>query len=221
VNNAMFDYPKQAEFNRIVPKAKIYAFAKPTRAVRNRFVSQVAEIVWKYKLSPETVNLPARQGVQEIQIFVIALKTAELAEDVLRAMDRAIPSPIFFDLTFDGRVKFTAAYKRPGADPSKPVVDVYFETDWQAAGIVRPPLPVALDLAGLYAQMLQSLLPVSARAGEPIQTQVERARLIRLTENECRRLEARIHKEGQFNRKVEINSELRRCKAELDQLLEP
>jgi hypothetical protein len=217
----MFDYPKQAEFNRIVPKAKIYAFAKPTRAVRNRFVSQVAEIVWKYKLSPETVNLPARQGVQEIQIFAIALKTAELAEDVLRAMDRAIPSPIFFDLTFDGRVKSTAAYKRPsGADASKPVVDVYFETGWQPAGNARPPLPVALDLAGLYAQMLQGLLPVPPRPGEPIQGQVERARLIRMKENECRRLEARIRQEVQFNRKVEINAELRRSKAELDELLE-
>jgi hypothetical protein len=218
----MFDYPKQAEFNRVVPKAKIYAFAKPTRAVRNRFVSQVAEIVWKYKLSPETVNLPARQGIQEIQVFAIALKTADLAEEVLRAMDRAIPSPIFFDLTFDGRVKSTAAYKRPGgADASKPVVDVYFETDWRPAGSARPPLPVALDLAGLYAQMLRGLLPVPARAGEPIQAQVERARLIRMTENECRRLGARIHQEVQFNRKVEINAELRCRKAELDQLLEP
>jgi hypothetical protein len=218
----MFDYPKQAEFNRIVPKAKVYAFAKPTRAVRNRFVSQVAEIVWKYKLSPETVNLPARQGVQEIQIFVIALKTAELAEDVLRAMDRAIPSPIFFDLTFDGRVKSTAAYKRPGGiDASKPVVDVYFETEWQPAGIARPPLPVAVDLAGLYAQMLRGLLPLPPRAGEPIEAQVERARLIRVKESECRRLEARILKEVQFNRKVEINAELRHCKAELEQLLEP
>lgn len=218
----MFDYPKQAEFNRIVPKAKIYAFAQPTRAVRNRFVSQVAEIVWKYKLSPETVNLPARQGIQEIQIFSIALKTGELAEDVLRAMDRAIPSPIFFDLTWNDRVKSTAAYKRPGVvDASKPVVDDYFETDWQPAGIARPPLPVALDLAGLYEQMLRGLLPLAARTGEPINSQVERARLIRIKQNECRRLEARIRQEVQFNRKVEINAELRCRKAELDQLLEP
>ncbi len=218
----MFDYPKQAEFNRIVPKAKIYAFARPTRAVRNRFVSQVAEIVWKYKLSPETVNLPARRGIHEIQIFVIALKTADLAEDVLRAMDRAIPSPIFFDLTFDGHVKSVAAYKRPGAvGASKPAVDDYFETDWQPVGIARPPLPVALDLAGLYAQMLRRLLPVPPRAGEAIHRQVERARHIRMRENECRRLEARLRQEVQFNRKVEINAELRCRKAELDQLLEP
>jgi hypothetical protein len=218
----MFDYPKQAEFNRTVPKAKIYAFASPSRGVRNRFVSQVAEIVWKYKLSPETINLPACPGVQEIQVFSVILKTGELAEDVLRTMDRAIPSPIFFDLVWDGRVKCTAAYKRPGAaDALKPVVDVYFETEWQPEGAVRPPLPVALDLAGLYEQMLRQLLPIQPRAGEPIDSQVERARLIRVKETECRRLEARIQQELQFNRKVEVNGELRRCQAELRQLRRP
>lgn len=218
----MFDYPAKAEFNRILPKSKIYAFAKPGRAVRDRFVSQVAEIVWKYKLSPETINLPAREGIQEIQIFVIALKTPELAEDVLRVIDRAIPSPIFFDLTFNGRVKSAAAYKRPrGTAASKSVVDAYFETDWQPAGVARPTLPVALDLAGLYEQMLRRLLPISPRADEPIQSQVERACLIGAKEKECRRLEARIRQEVQFNRKIEINAELRRCKAELCQLMEP
>ena len=72
----MFAYPKQAEFNRPVPKNKIYGYAKPSRVIRDRFVSQVSEIVWKYKLAPETVNLPAhRQGklpVHEIQVFEIA-----------------------------------------------------------------------------------------------------------------------------------------------------
>src|SRR5947209_14991383 len=109
----MFDYPKQAEFNRIVPKSKIYGFGKPSRGVRSRFAAQVSEIVWKYKLSPETINLPARHGVEEIQVFGIALKTGEVAEEILRTIDRAIPSPIFFELTSGGRIKFMAAYKRP------------------------------------------------------------------------------------------------------------
>jgi hypothetical protein len=102
----MFDYPKQAELNRILPKSKIYAHARPGRALRDCFTSQIGEIVWKYKLSPETVNLPARQGIHEIQVFVIALKTAALAPEVLRTIDRSIPSPLFFELTFQNQVRF-------------------------------------------------------------------------------------------------------------------
>jgi hypothetical protein len=96
----MFLYPDHALVQRSLPKNKIYANARPTRAVRDRFVSQVAEIVWRYKLSPDTVRLPARGGIEEIQIFEIALKTPELSEDVLRTIDRAIPSLLFFELTF-------------------------------------------------------------------------------------------------------------------------
>ena len=57
----MFAYPKQAEVNRVVPKIKIYAHAKPSKRVKELFVSEVGEILWKYKLSPETINLPARE----------------------------------------------------------------------------------------------------------------------------------------------------------------
>ena len=66
----MFVSPPKALFNRPLPKSKIYAFAKPTRAIKDRFVTGIQDIVWKYKLAPETVNLPARHSIQEIQVFV-------------------------------------------------------------------------------------------------------------------------------------------------------
>ena len=220
----MFAYPKQAELNRPVPKNKIYGYAKPSRAIRNRVVSQVSEIVWKYKLAPQTVNLPAKHSVHEIQVFEVALKTGELAEDVLRTMDKAIPSLLFFELTFDGRVKFAAAYKRPNeANSRKNVVEAYFETPWQSANKSRPTLPVALDLAGLYEQMLHrhmlgSPMALTPRSGESLQAMADRASLIRTKENECRQLEDRIKKEIQFNRKVELNTTLRAHRAGLAQL---
>ena len=106
----MFLYPEQTKFGRVLPKNKVYGHAKPSRAVRQRFVDEVGEIVWRHKLAPETLRLPAKPGVAEIQVFEIALKTGELREDVLRTIDRAVPSLIFFELTFEGRVRFAAAY---------------------------------------------------------------------------------------------------------------
>lgn len=219
---AMFAYPKKAEFNRPIPKSKIYEWAKPGRAIRNRFAGQIAEIVWKYKLAPETVNLPARQGVEEVQVFEIALKTGEIAEDVLRTIDKAIPSPIIYELTFDRRFKCVAAYKRPSeAEAGKTVLDSYFETGWESLAAARPPLPVALDMAGLYEQMLRRLLPVPPLPGEPLKLYAERANQIRMKEKECRRIEARIRQEVQFNRKVELNAQLRLRMTELAQLQQP
>lgn len=220
MNHALFHYPKQAAFERILPKNKIYEYAKPSSAVRELFVAQVDKIVWQYKLAPETINLPAKPGVPEIQIFAIALKMPELNEAVLRCIDQAIPYPIIYQLAFDDRIKVKAAYKRPNdADASKWVVDSYFETVWHKSNTERVELPVALDLAGLYEQILRRLLPLPPRPGETIKAQVERLVQLRSKQHEYRKMEVRLQKEQQFNRKVELNSQLRQLNHELTQLL--
>jgi hypothetical protein len=220
----VFLYPEQSKFGRVLPKNKVYGHAKPSRTVRQRFVYEVDEIAWRNKLAPETLRLPAKSGVAEIQVFEIALKTGELREDVLRTIDRAIPSLIFFELTFEGRVRFAAAYKRASElASSQPVVETYFETPWQDITVPRLPLPVALDMAGLYEQMLRahmfaSPFAIRPRAGESLSDSVVRGSRIRAKRRECKQLEAKLRNEAQFNRKVEINALFRACQATLADL---
>jgi len=79
-------------------------------------------------------------------------------------------------------------------------------------------LPVALDLHGLYEQLLRSLLPQPARLGEGLPEQLQRLTQLRSLQGEKRKLETRLHKEIQFNRKVELNAQLRELNAKIDQL---
>lgn len=77
----MFQFPEQTAVNRVLPKTKIYDKARPTKAVRDLFVAEVEQIVWKHKLSPHSplplslnlkslydqmlrafIALPAREG---------------------------------------------------------------------------------------------------------------------------------------------------------------
>jgi hypothetical protein len=181
----------------------------------------VDQIVSRNVLISETVNLPSRDGIEGIQVFEIALKTGELKEDVLRSLDRAIPWRLFFELTFNGQVRFASAFKRSSEGSSgAPVVEDYFVTPWQPSSAPRLSLPVALDLAALYEQMLfrhmeASPLAISTRPGENIVSAVERCKAIRARQREQRRLEAALRRERQFNRKVEINAALRRCQDDL------
>lgn len=219
MSRSLLAYPKQAEFNRVLPKSKIYEHGKPSHAVRGGFVKQINQIVWQYKLAPETINLPSRPSVPEIEIFSIELKTADVSEDVLRCIDKAIPLPIFYNLSFEGRIKTVAAYKRPSdADASRWVVDAYFESPWLPADGERSALPVALDMAGLYEQMLRHLMPTPARSGETLKDHVERQTQLRGKQNEYTKLEARLLREKQFNRKVEMNTQLRALKTEIKAL---
>lgn len=218
----MFAYPKQAEFNRPVPKTKIYAHARPSKRIKELFVAQIGEILWKYKLAPETVNLPPRKGINEIQVFEIALRTPQLDPAVLQVVDKAIPFPLVFQLVFEGQVRFAASYKRPSeADASKWVIEASFQTEPQPQDAERPPLPVALDLAGLYEQIVRRHIPLAPRAGETIAEQVARYNALTAKQKAQRQLEARLAQEKQFNRKVELNAQLREMNNELALLQHP
>ena len=218
----LFDYPKSAAFGRVLPKSKIYEHASPSSGVRGLFVRQVEQIVWQYKLAPETVNLKKSRAVPEIQVFRIALKTGELKYDVLHCIDQAIPFPILFELRYEGKTQAIAAFKRPSdADRAKWVVSDYFESAWLPSEAPRTPLPVVLDLEVLYAHMLTPLMPFPARPGEGLQAFVGRMELIRSKQRELEKCEARLRKEKQFNRKVTINAELRAFKQEIKTLARP
>lgn len=216
---ALFSFPPQAKVGRVVAKNKIYERGSVGSILRDKFIAQVEQITWQYKLAPETINLPPRGGVVEIEIFDIALKTAKLDEDVLRAIDRAIPLPIIFQLHHEQRTRMVATFKRPSeADASRWVIDGYFAGAWLAADDERQPLPVALDLYGLYEQLLRSLLPQRAGPGESLPEQLQRLAQLRGLQDEQRKLEMRLHKEIQFNRKVELNAQLRELQIQIDQL---
>ena len=217
--SALIAFPKQAAFGRVLPKNKIYEHSGANTRVKDLFVKQVEQIVWQYKLAPETLHLPARPGVPEIQIFSIQLKTQELDGDVLRCIDGAIPFPIVFELTFDGRTQVTAAYKRPNeSDASRWVLSDYFATDWLPGDCERTAMPVALHLGGLYKQLLHRLIPLSPRPQETLAALVARVEQAQAKQRELDKTTARLAKEKQFNRKVEINATVRQLKSELESL---
>ncbi len=203
----------------MVPKNRIYEHAGASTALKDLFVTQVDQIVWKFKLAPETINLAATRAVSEIQVFGIGLRIGKLDEEVLRAIDRAIPFPLIFELTWSGKRKAVAAFKRPSeADAAKWVVSEYFATDWAPEDAPRRPLPVALNLGALYDSLLTAMMPMPATNREDIQARVARMETIRTKSREVERIRARLAREKQFNKRVAINSELRKAKQELERL---
>lgn len=219
MTTALFTFPAQAQFGKVLPKSKIYQHANPSAAVKELFVKQVEQIVWQYKLAPETINLPAKAGIPEIQIFTLHLKTPELDESVLRCIDQAIPFAIVFQLHFAEQIKIVAAYKTvKTSDQSMDFIDCYFASAWLPVTSSTQALPVVLDLGSLYHSLLRALIPLTPRANESVPEQIQRYRHWQTKQREYQKLEARLHKEKQFNRKVALNAQLRAVQTELSQL---
>lgn len=218
-HTALFAYPAKATFGRVIPKAKLYEHGTVGTRLKGLFAEQIEQIAWQYKLAPETTNLPASPGVPEIQVFRVRLRTPELHHDVLRCIDKAIPFPIFFELYREDRLQAVACYKRPGEDEAgRLVCSDYFVTDWIAAESPRAALPVALNLGGLYEQLLHALIPLSHRPNESLSDLVERESKVRALRKEMGKTISQLATEKQFNRRVELNAGLRQWKNQLEEL---
>ena len=219
---ALYQYPEKALVNRTIPKTKFYEKADITKTVKDAFIRQIQNIVWAYKLSPETINLNTTKDLLEIQVFNIALKVMDIDEKVLLAIDKAIPHPIIFQLNFEDRIQVKLAYKRINeADPSKWIFDQYFSSPWidsEEIHTSKIALPIALNLTNLYEQILKELLPLKAKTSENIKEQTERYSLIEQKKKEIEQIEKKIRNEKQFNKKVELNSKLKEFKNQLSKL---
>jgi hypothetical protein len=217
--SGFFEYPKSAAFGRVLPKTKIYDHARASPRLKQLFVDQVEQVIWRFKLAPETINLASTKDITEIQVFGVTLRVGNLDEDVLRAIDKAIPYPLIFELAYGGKRRAIAAFKRRNeADGQKWVVSEYFATDWELEDNPRKPLPTALNLGGLYDRLLTALMPPEAGAAEPLETRVRRIEALRAKEREVERIKQRLGREQQFNKRVAINSELRAAINELSEL---
>ena len=222
----LFDYPPATAYGKTVPKSRVASAGKASARVRRALTDAVANIRWSHKLAPETLNLPARTGgelpVAEVQVFRVKLKDPAAGAaplEVLACIDRAVPSPIVFEVIAGERVCVAAAVKRPSAaDGARHVAGELFTTVWTPGNALRVPLPVAADLGLLYEQVLRRLIPVSARPGETVVQQAQRAGQLGVVGREVARLEAAVTREKQFNRKVELNGVLQEQRAAYERL---
>ena len=219
---ALYDYPKSALLKRVVPKTRIYERAQASKALKEKFVTQVDQITWRAKLAPETINLHATKSVPEIQVFRITLKIDTVHDDVLKAIDRAIPFPILFELEYEGQTQIAAAYKRPSeADAAKWVLSDHLRSDWLPADTFRSQLPVALDLGVLYEQILTALMPIVPQTAESLSARMDRTHALKSKEREIGQLKNKLKRETQFNIKMTLHGELQEAQADFEHLKKP
>lgn len=216
----LYRWPPAAKFGRPVPKTKFYEHATLAATVKDKFVSDVRRITWAYKLAESTINLPGSVEVPEVQVFEVESKADDVAEGVLAAIDKAVRTPIIFEISRgegrDGAICMVAAHKRLGT--GAPKLGPYFSTEWQPATSERSALPTAIDLLSLYTALLQPLTPVASRPGENVSDVVGRLTAVRALERQVAALERKLRNEPQLNRKVELRRKLRAKQADLAEL---
>lgn len=216
----MLGLPKTTKFNKQFPKQKFYGKLNVTPTLKRVFIDQIKVIYWRNKIATTTVNLAAGETVTEIEVFEIKLSAPQLDVAVLKQIDKEIPYHILFLLEYEGKYQAWTAYKEAAVTGSNAFkVGTYYHTDW----LPEDELPLKVDglnIDKVYENFVRQI------AGDALQTDSEESLKESVEKDERRRqlqkqiasLQAKVWKEKQLNKQVQLNGELKKLRVELNQL---
>lgn len=216
----MIGLPKSTEFNRRIPKQKFYENLTVSPALKRVFVDQIKVIFWRNKIAATTMNLAAGETVTEIEIFEVKLAEQKLDESVLRQIDKEIPYHIIFLLECDGKYQAWTAYKEAAASGNNAFkVGTYYHTDW----LEEAELPLKIDglsIDKVYENFVRQIAGdvLRAETQESLKDSVDRDNRRQELQKQIAALQLKVRKEKQLNKQVQINTELKKLKKELEDL---
>lgn len=217
----MLGLPKSTEFNKRIPKQKFYDNLTVSPALKRSFVDQIRIIYWANKIAPSTVNLAEGKNVTEIEVFHIRLNQKTLDENVLKQIDREIPYHILFVLEYDGKYKAVIGYKEAaGSGKAAFRVDRYYQTEWMPEDKLTVHLD-GLNIDTVYENFVRQIAGDVLRAATPqesLKKSVARDKRRDDLQKQINKLQAKIRKEKQLNWQMEMNTELKKLRKELEDL---
>ena len=215
----MIGLPKTTEFNKRIPKQKFYENMDISPALKKVFVEQVKIIYWRNKIAASTTNLAAGNDVTELEVFEVRLSSPVLDDSLLRQIDKEIPYHILFLLEYQGKYQAWIGYKEAAASGNKAFkVNGYYHTEWLAED--KLPLKLeGLNVDAVYENFVRQIAGDKLKtevAGESLKESVARDEQKQALQKQIATLQAKIRKEKQLNKQMEMNNELKKLKKELE-----
>ncbi len=211
----VFNLPSQTIVNKVIPKNAFDAYT--TSRQKKKLAEFVERIRWSNKLSPETLNLSGKD-ISEIEIFEIELRKKEEIADLLAVFDKAIPYPIIFFIFYRDQAYISASTKHlHPVQEDISIVDWTFKSDWLKIPDIKMSFDLKKNLDHVYqdfCNQLSSGLSRSKSMNELVAFEQEFFQL----HNKIDKVKASLKRTVQFNRKVELNQELKQLEADLAKL---
>lgn len=214
----MLGFPASTEFNKKIPKQKFYDNLDISPALRRVFVDQIRLVYWRNKLAASTLNIATGEAVTEIEVFEVRLNDPQLDEAVLKQIDKEIPYHILFVLTCNGKAQAWIGYKEAAASGSNAFkVSRYYHTDWMPEDELHLHID-GLNMDAVYESLVRQIAgeKLQTDSGESLKESVERDEKKKQLEKQISTLENKMKKENQLNRRMEMNTELKKIKKVLN-----
>ena len=199
----MFNLPKSCEVNRFIPKKTFYEKIGVSTVIKDEFIDLIDKIIWKYKLSQDTLGVNKTEKIEEIQIFEVNLKEKKFPKNIIKVITKAIPYQILFVIRYNDEVCYSIK-----------VDDIYF-TEWnEDINIIFD----GLSLETIYENIVKSIIKETETKKDFEILLQDKNRQIELNKK-LEQLKNKMKAERQFNKKVELNKQIKQMEQELEVIL--
>lgn len=197
------ELPKNCVVDKFIPKKTFYEKLNIATCVKNEFIDLVDKIVWKYKLSEDTIKINKTKDVEEIEIFEVILKQNKIPKSAINIIVKAIPYKILFILKFEENICYMINSEQN-----------YF-TSWNEE--------INFDFTGINLEVIYQNI-----VKKIIKEDNNNLDFKNILENNLKKeqlakkiisLKNKVKSEKQFNRKVELNQTLRKLEKEMENIV--
>jgi hypothetical protein len=203
----MFKLPSSTIVDKIVPKSSFDEYA--TTKQKKLLSSVVARIKWLNKISTQTVNLQGKE-VNEIQVFELELKEKSNVNELLLLINKVIPYQILFVLRFNEEIMYSISKKHTHpTNENQAVVDWTFSTSWK--NVVEDEFEISLSnsLDSVFQEICFKISGKNQGKEKDIETLIAKEQQLKQLNYSIEKITASIDKCKQFNKKVELNRQLK------------
>ena len=211
----LLSYPQSTVVDKAVPKTMFYKFMEVNPRIKIRFVNDVAQICWLYKLSASTLNVTDREEMKEIEIFVVTLKQQDCPTDLFTFIDTNMPHHIVFILKYEDSYMLLVNYKEwKDGTHTQLKITKSFATTWM------PMDKLTLQIQGqslprIYDNFVAQISGIGEHKAGALSEIVELKKRIAAMESELQSLEKRMRKEPQYDVQVKMNTQVKAKRNEL------
>lgn len=212
----IFNLPNTARVNKVIPKNTFDSYTSSKQ--KKLFSELISRITWTHKISTDTVNLIARE-IKEIQVFRIELKQKQDVQQVLDLIDKLIPYNIIFVIDYDGMIYLSTSVKHPHpANEDNTVIDWTFKTDWFHPIECSYTLSLKKNIDSIYHDFCVQLTGKNKLVEKSLSDIIAFKKVEKSIKSEISNLKSKIANCNQFNKKVEMNLQLRAFEKKLKEL---
>ena len=195
-----------------------YKFMEVNPRMKSRFVNDVVNITWLYKLSASTLNVTDTEEMKEIEVFVVNLKQSDCPTDLFTFIDINMPHHIVFVLVHDNCAMLLINYKDWTDDThTKFRIRQAFASPWMLLADLELSVQ-GQSLPRIYDNFVALVSGIGEHKAGALEEIVTLKAQITKAESELESLQKKMRKEPQLDRQLAMNKLVKAKRQELSEL---